>query len=145
MTRSPETIDQVREEMRQIRSNLDDEVATFVESTRVLFDWRSYVRHAPWLCLGAAAVTAYLLVPSKPKVVTPTPEQMAELAKQARVTIGEAGSQPKAKTLGQELVGVALGLLLRTGLQVATQQFNQFINRPPGPTTGPSEAGGPQR
>jgi hypothetical protein len=144
MTRSPETIDEVRAEMRQIRSNLDDEVATLAESTRVLFDWRSYLKHAPWLCLGAAAVTAYLLVPSKPKVVTPTPEQMAELAKQARVTIGEVGSQQKAKTLGQELMGVALGLVLRTGLQVATQQFNQFLNRPPGPT-GPSEAGGPQR
>jgi hypothetical protein len=144
MTRSPETIEQVREEMRQVRSNLDDEVATFVESTRVLFDWRSYVRHAPWFCLGAAALAAYLVVPSKPKVVTPSPEQLAELAKHAHVTFAESGSQQKAKSLGRELAGVAIGLLVRGGLAVATQQFNQFINRPPGPTE-PSGAGGPKR
>jgi len=144
MTRSPETIEQVREEMRQIRSNLDDEVATFVESTRGMLDWRSYVRRSPWLCLGAAALTAYLLVPSKPKVVSPTPEQLAELAKHSRVTFPEAGVQAKAKSLGRELAGVALGMLVRAGLAVATQQFNQFINRPPGPTE-PMGPGGPKR
>src|SRR5580704_9565800 len=144
MNRAPETIEQVREEMRQIRSNLDDEVASFKQSTRVLFDWRSYVRRAPWLCLGAAALAAYLVVPSKPKVVSPTPEQLAELAKHSRVTFAESGPQAKAKSVGRELAGVALGMLVRAGLAVATQQFNQFINRPPGPTE-PSGAGGPKR
>jgi hypothetical protein len=144
MTRTPETIEQVREEMRQIRSNLDDEVTTFVDSTRVLFDWRSYVRHAPWLCLGAAALAGYFVIPSKSKIVSPTPEQLAELAKHARVTIGETGPQQKTKTLGRELAGMALGMLLRGGLAVATQQLNQFINRPPGPTE-PSGGGGPKR
>jgi hypothetical protein len=144
MTRCPETIEQVREEMRAIRSNLDDEVATFVESTRVLFDWRSYVRHAPWLCLGAAALAAYLVVPSKPKVVSPTPEQLAELAKHARVTIPDGAVQGKAKSLGRELAGVALGILVRAGMSVATQQFHQYMNRPPQPSE-PSGPGGPKR
>jgi hypothetical protein len=144
MTRSEATIEQVREEMRQIRSNLDDEVETFVQSTRGMFDWRSYVRHAPWLCLGAAAVAAYLVVPSKAKVVSPTPEQMAELAKHAKVTLGESVTQEKSKSLGRELAGVAVGLIVRAGLSVATQQLNQFMNRPPGPS-GPAGAGGPKR
>jgi hypothetical protein len=143
MTRSEPTIEQVREEMRQIRSNLDEEVETFVQSTRGMFDWRSYVRHAPWLCLGAAAVTAYLVVPSRPRVVSPTPEQMAELAKHAKVTLGDSATQEK-KSLGRELAGVALGLIMRAGLSVATQQFNQFMNRPPGPSE-PAGAGGPKR
>jgi len=142
MARAPETIEQVREEMRLIRSNLDDEVATFVQSTRGLFDWRSYVRHAPWLCLGAAALAAYLVVPSKPKVVTPTPEQLAELAKHARVTIPKVEAPAKTKTLARELAGIAVGMLVRAGLAVATQQFNQIINRPPG---SPSGEGGPKR
>src|SRR5580692_11548240 len=89
MTNCPEQIDQVREEMRQIRSNLDDEVATFVQSTRGLLDWRSYIRHAPWLCLGAAALAGYLIVPSKPKVLSPSPEQLVELAKHSRVTVAD--------------------------------------------------------
>jgi hypothetical protein len=142
MARSPETIEQVREEMRLIRSSLDDEVATFVQSTRGLFDWRSYVRHAPWLCLGAAALAAYLVVPSKPKVVTPTPDQLAELAKHARVTIPEVEAQAKTKTLARELAGVAIGILVRAGLAIATQQISQFINRPSG---GPTGEGGPKR
>jgi hypothetical protein len=144
MSRPPETIEQVREEMRQIRSNLDDEVETFVQSTRGLFDWRSYVRHAPWLCLGGAALAAYLIVPSKPKVVSPTADQLAELAKHSRVTIADSGPQQKAKSLGRELAGVAIGMLVRAGLSVATQQLNQIINRPPGPTEPPG-AGGPKR
>ncbi len=144
MTRPEATIEQVREEMRQIRSNLDDEVETLAQSTRVLFDWRSYVRHSPWLCLGAAAVAAYLVVPSKPKIVAPTPEQLADMAKHAKVTLGDSGIQSKTKSLGRELAGVALGLILRAGMSVATQQFNQFMNRPPGPS-GPEGAGGPKR
>ncbi len=144
MTRSPETIEQVREEMRLIRSNLDEEVETLAASTRVLFDWRSYIRSAPWLSLGAAALAGYLLMPSKPKVVTPTPEQLAELAKHARVTIPEGAVEAKGKSLGRELAGVAMGILLRAGLSVATQQFNQFMNRPPGPSE-PAGPGGPNR
>jgi hypothetical protein len=144
MNRPPETIEQVREEMRQIRSQLDEEVETFVQSTRVLFDWHSYLRRAPWLCVGAAALAGYLIVPSKPKVVSPTPQQLADLAKHSRVTIPEGGVQAKAKSLGRELAGVALGLLVRAGMSVATQQFNQFMNRPPGPSE-PLGGGGPKR
>jgi hypothetical protein len=144
MTNCPEQIDQVREEMRQIRSNLDDEVATFVQSTRGLLDWRSYIRHAPWLCLGAAALAGYLIVPSKPKVLSPSPEQLVELAKHSRVTVADTSVRQKTKSLGRELAGVALGLLVRAGMSVATEQLNQFFNRPPGPT-GSAGAGGPNR
>jgi hypothetical protein len=144
MTNSPETIDQVRAEMRQIRSNLDDEVATFVQSTRGLLDWRSYMRYAPWLCVGAAAFAGYLVVPSKSKVVSPTPEQLAELAKHSRVTVADTSVQQKTKSLSRELAGVALGMLVRAGMSVATQQLNQFFNRPPGPTDS-AGAGGPKR
>jgi hypothetical protein len=144
MTNSPETIEKVREEMRQVRSNLDDEVATFVENTRGLLDWRSYIRHAPWLCLGAAALAGYLVIPSRPKVVKPSPDQLAELAKHSHVSVTDTGTQQKAKSLGRELAGVALGLLVRAGVSVATQQLNQFFNRPPGPTGSPG-AGGPKR
>ncbi len=69
---------------------------------------------------------------------------MAELAKHAKVTLGESATQAKAKSLGRELAGVAMGLILRAGLSVATQQFNQFMNRPPGPSE-PAGAGGPKR
>jgi hypothetical protein len=52
--------------------------------------------------------------------------------------------QQKAKSLSRELAGVALGMLVRAGMSVATQQLNQFFNRPPGPT-GSAGAGGPKQ
>jgi hypothetical protein len=144
MNRAPETIEQVREEMREIRSNLDDEVATFVQNTKVLFDWRSYLKNSPWLGIGAAALIGYLVVPSKPKVVSPSPEQLAEMAKHARVVVGDPPSANNEKTLAREMAGMALGIALRGGLSIALKQLNQFLSRPPGPTETPRE-GGPQR
>jgi hypothetical protein len=113
---------------------MDADVDSFVENTRDLLNWHSYFQKAPWLCLGAAALTGYLLIPSKSKSVTVDLEKLLELAKHRQVTVTEQAVPAKgaAPTLGKMVVG----LLWRTALSVATQQLNQILT-PLGPTSGP--------
>ena len=44
--------EQLRQEMRRLRSHMDADVDSFVENTRVLLDWHSYFQSAPWLYLA---------------------------------------------------------------------------------------------
>ena len=118
-------VEQLREEMRRLRSHMDADVDSFVENTRDLFNWHSYFQKAPWLCLGAAAVTGYLLVPSKSKSVTVDLEKLIELAKHRQVTVTEQAAP--AKGAGPTLGKMVLDLLWRTALAVATQQLNQIL------------------
>jgi hypothetical protein len=127
-------VEQLREEMRRLRSHMDADVDSFVENTRDLFNWHSYFQKAPWLCLGAAAVTGYLLVPSKSKSVTVDLEKLIELAKHRQVTVTEQATP--AKGAGPTLGKMVLDLLWRTALSVATQQLNQILT-PREPASGP--------
>jgi hypothetical protein len=141
MTNTSHSAEQVREEMRRLRSQMDADVECFVENTRVLLDWHSYYRSAPWLCLGAAAVVGYLVVPSKTRLVTIGGEQLAELARNRQVTFsGQPG--PPQESLGSALLKMAVGALWRTALGVGTAQLNQILSqRPPqSPPQSPSKA-----
>jgi len=134
MNKPTSDVEQLREEMRRLRSHMDADVDSFVENTRDLFNWHSYFQKAPWLCLGAAAVTGYLLIPSKSKSVTVDLEKLIELAKHRQVTVTEQSAP--AKGAGPTLGKMVLNLLWRTALYVATQQLNQILT-PREPSSGP--------
>ncbi len=123
--------EQLREEMRQLRSHMDADVDSFVENTRGLLDWHSYFQSAPWLCLGAAALAGYLLVPSKVRWVTVDLEKLAELAKHRQVVVTDRAAPAKGSA-GPSLGKMAVDLLWGVGLALAKQQLNQFLSpRPP--------------
>jgi hypothetical protein len=135
MKNSTSDVEQLREEMRRLRSHMDADVESFVENTKGLFDWHSYFQSAPWLCLGAAALTGYLLVPSKPRLVTVDLEKILDLAKHRQVEV--KGQAVSAKGAGSGLSKLLVDLLLTTALAVAKQQLNQFLSSrqpPPGPS-----------
>jgi hypothetical protein len=139
--------EQLRDEMRQLRSHMDADVESFVENTRGLLDWHSYYQSSPWLFLGAAALTGYLLVPTKARHVTVSIDDLAALAKQRQVVVRDHPGPAKGSA-GSNLTQVVTGLLWKAALAVATQQLNQFLSsRPPsgpGPGLGrpPSETPG---
>jgi hypothetical protein len=138
MNRPTHAAEQLREEMRQLRSHMDSDVDSFVENTRVLLDWHSYFRSAPWLCLGGAALAGYLIVPSKARSVSVDLQHLAEAAKHRQVLVTDRGVQAK-ETVGSSLAKVAAGILWKAALAVAMQQLNQFLSpRPPGSPGGRS-------
>jgi hypothetical protein len=121
----------LREEMRRLRSHMDADVDSFVENTRVLLDWHSYFRSAPWLCLGGAALAGYLIIPSKVRSITVDLEHLAKVAKHRQVVVTDRGVQAK-ETVGSSLGKVAAGILWKAALAVAMQHLNQFMSpRPP--------------
>jgi hypothetical protein len=125
---------QLREEMRLLRSHMDADVESFVENTRVLLDWHSYFRSAPWLCLGGTALAGYLILPSKVRSVTVDLEHLAKVAKNRQVVVTDRGVNAK-ETVGSSLTKVAAGILWKAALAVAMQQLNQFLS--PGPPQSP--------
>jgi hypothetical protein len=137
--------EQLREEMRRLRSHMDADVDSFVENTRGLFDWHSYFRSAPWLCLGAAALTGYVLIPSKARTVTVDLEKLAELAKHRQVVVTDRAGPAKASA-GAGLGKMAFDLLWRTALSVGMQQLNRYLTPRPhssDPSPGAQRPGTP--
>lgn len=135
---NPQTsAEQLRDEMRQLRSHMDADVESFVANTRGLLDWRSYYASAPWLFLGGAALAGYLLVPTKARHVTVSIDDLAALAKQRQVVVKDHAGPAKGSA-GSNLTQMVMGLLWKAVLAVATQQLNQFLSsRPPsGPLSG---------
>lgn len=64
LSNSPATT-AIRQRMKEVRQELDEDVQEIVEGARDLRDWRSYVRSYPWVCLGAAVAVGYLIVPRR--------------------------------------------------------------------------------
>ena len=62
------------------------------QSARAMTDWTFYVRKFPWATAALAAAAGFLLVPKKQQVVTPTPEQLAALAKSREFAAAANGS-----------------------------------------------------
>lgn len=139
MVNPKSSAEQLREEMRQLRSHMDADVENFVENTRGLLDWHSYYAGAPWLFLGAAALAGYLLVPTKARHVTVSIDDLAALAKQRQVVVKE-NAGPAKGSAGSNLTRVVMGLLWKAALAVATQQLNQFLSSRP--SSGPAPDSG---
>lgn len=95
MSRPPSPSDDdasvIRERMRQVRRNLNLDVATVRRETSQLFDWRSYVEARPLTCVAAAAVVGYLLAPSTTRVVKLSDDQIKQLARAGGINVTAGG------------------------------------------------------
>jgi hypothetical protein len=58
-------ISELQRQMAQIRQELHLDVQGAVRSAQSLTDWRSFIAAHPWLSLGIAATTGFLLVPRR--------------------------------------------------------------------------------
>jgi hypothetical protein len=125
MDNCSKSAEQLRDEMRQVRLSVDEGVEKIAQNTRVLMDWRYYIRSAPWLSLGAAAVVGYFLIPSKTRYVRPDAGQIAEIVKHRHLVLTEPGEAKPKTSVTQSLAGVAGTFLLRTAVGLATEHFRK--------------------
>jgi hypothetical protein len=58
-------IDDIRQQMAQIRHDLHHDVSGVVSGVAEVMDWRSALRRHPWATVGAAFLSGYLLVPRR--------------------------------------------------------------------------------
>jgi hypothetical protein len=90
-------------------------------------DWQYYVRRHPWFCLGAAALTGYLLVPTPWKVIRPDTESLLELAKENKLLINVENPAVKRGGILSGLAGAVVATLAQGGMAILSQQLNQLL------------------
>jgi hypothetical protein len=57
--------EEILRRMKEIRSDLDEDVQEIVEQARAMQDWRTYMKSHPWVFVGAAVAVGYILVPNR--------------------------------------------------------------------------------
>lgn len=129
--------EKIQAEMRQVRTELHQDVKEVVASARDMTDWRQYVRTSPWLCVGAAAALGYFMVPGRTVVMKPDAQDLKELVKAQKLVVN-TDSRPKQGIVGTVL-NMALGTLLQGGMALASQQFDEFLKRQRQPQSGPPQ------
>jgi hypothetical protein len=132
-------ITEIQRRMAQIRRELHENVRDAVEGAQSLTDWRSHVRHHPWLTLGAAAAVGYLIVPKRREQPAPA---IVAVAPAAAPAISQAvQAAPKKKRWG--IIGTAVGMLAPIAVRAAQNYAIQYLEKwiaaqPPG--AGPGSA-----
>jgi hypothetical protein len=138
--------DDIRLQMAKIRSALHQDVLEVVDGASAATDVRAYLRKSPWLAIGLAFVSGYVLVPRgrKPSVATvimpPPPPTSAETFVQP--------VEPERRSWGilRPMIwtlGALWPIALRIGQSYAVNYVDALLaNNPPGPTGPPPSGGG---
>lgn len=134
MTLTTSTAEEIQRQMRRVRTELGDDVQDLMASAKVMTDWHSYVRAYPWLCVGAAAVAGYLIVPGKTRFSQPDAASLRELVQ----NVSSAGVTANRPTFTGMVTKMAVGYLLQGGLSLLTQQLQRHLQNqnPPGASNG---------
>jgi hypothetical protein len=145
-------VDEIRRQMAEIRRQMHVDVTEVVETAEEVFDWKNFIRNAPWLWVGAAFAVGYFVVPRRRKPVpvvavpvpTVTPEtQVVEplvRTESAPVRKEEPWFSPW-KLLGQA-VGFAAPMALNFAKSYASALVEQFLQAQ-GPSRMDTEGGDP--
>lgn len=113
MSANKETLDDLQMSMRNVRSLIEDDVDEFVESTRKLTDWKTYVRDYPVATTLLAAAVGYTLIPEAKQIVSPDADAIARLAKRNKLVV-QVNPEPQKKAgLTGTLFGLASSMLFR--------------------------------
>ena len=128
-TSTASSAEEIQQQMQQVRTDLRANVHELVESAREMTVWQRYVQSYPWTCLGAAALVGYLIIPSRSRILKPDAGQMAEIIKSQIAAQGQPKSGGLISSAVSGLAGVALKGLLQTGMSIATQQLNQYVQK----------------
>jgi len=122
-------VDEIQKQMREIRSDMKEDVQDLVENARQMGDWKYYVRTYPWACLGLALAAGYFIIPSKLQLIQPDSKALVELAKARQISVN-AEIQPKpGGGIAQRLMNMAAGMIVQGGLAVLSGQLSHLLER----------------
>jgi hypothetical protein len=146
-------VDDIRQQMAQIRHDLHYDVSNVVSEVEGVMDWRSAIRNHPYIALGAALAVGYFVVPRRRRPAERVVESVQPFleASAVRGYAPERVEKPP-KSLGRKAFGWALGLLWPlVGQSVQAyaamwleNQLKQHLNlnlQPPHPEDAPPSAG----
>lgn len=135
--------DDIQREMALIRSQLFQEMREVVDVVATVADWHSYIRARPWLAIGVAFGSGFLLAPrrarppaliaqpSAPGVLTPAPVPQVEKRQQL--------------PLIRWVVGAVVPIAVRAAQTYALKYVESLLeNQPAGPQPEPTAGPAPQ-
>jgi hypothetical protein len=127
----PESIsaDQIREEMAQVRRDLNVNYGEVVENARDLADWRYYVRNYPWATLAVAATVGYLVVPTRVELIRPDADEILKLARQQKLVVEPKPAAEPKSTVGGALFKLIANTLFRGAIAYAGQNMKKTAAR----------------
>jgi hypothetical protein len=124
--------DDIRHQMAEIRSQLHQEMRGVVNVATTAADWRTYVRSRPWLAIGLAFGSGFLLVPGRTRLTTRVvqPSAVDPGDSHPALTTGKPGRL----TLWRRLLDVAGPIAVRAGQSYAMNYVeNLLANQQAGP------------
>ena len=106
-------LDNLQQQMQEVRGALQEDVDEFVASTRKLTDWKEYVISHPVATTLAAAAVGYALFPTRKQIISPDAKALEKLARRNKLVV-QANPTPQQRSgLGGKLFGLASSLLFR--------------------------------
>lgn len=133
VTNPAESATAIQQQMRQVRRELGEDVQEIVDNARTMTDWKHYVRTYPWACVGVALAAGYFVVPTRPQVIRPDAQTLAQWAKDQKVAIEPVAEVRRKATLTGQLMGMATSALLQGGMAVLRQYVSAQLAAPSQP------------
>jgi len=124
--------DEIRRQMAEIRSQLHEDVREVVNVASSATDWRSYLRGHPWLAIGLAFTSGYLLVPRRSRPTTLVVQQPG--VELRNLPAAEKVEKPRRLPLVRWLLGAVGPIALRAAQSYALNHVeNLLANQQTGP------------
>lgn len=115
--------DRIRQQMRNLRQDLGAEVKDIVQGAKQLADWRYYVRHYPWTCIGGAFALGLLAIPGRKKPADAEMQKLIDQLKRHGLTAATAATPLTTGGIAGKLLAVAGPILLRNVTHLIAQQL----------------------
>ncbi|MDR3622659.1 MAG: hypothetical protein P4L85_25125 [Paludisphaera borealis] len=147
-------VDDIRQQMAQIRHDMHYNVSNVVSEVEDAMDWRSNIRKHPYIALGVGLAVGYFVVPRRRRRVERTVTNIQPLLEASMTPEYAARPEKPPKSLGRKATGWALGLvwpLVSQSVQAYAAvwletQLKQHLNLNPHPSPhgddGPSSSAG---
>ncbi len=121
--------DVIRHQMAEIRSQLHQDMRGVVQVATTATDWRSYVRGRPWVAIGLAFTSGFLLVPRRSQPATLVVQPSA-----VDTGVSPAAVKPGRSTLMRKLLDTIGLIAARAGQTYAINYVEHLLaNHQPGP------------
>lgn len=110
----PPLDDTVGARMQGVRCDIDQDLEDVSASARSMVDWKHYVTAYPWVCLGAAAVLGFLIVPKRSTATNADAATPTEPAKTSQPAVNSAPTA--AHGLAEALVVAVVSIAVREAI-----------------------------
>jgi hypothetical protein len=125
----PQSAAQIREQMAEVRRDLNLNYGEVVDNARDLADWRYYVRSYPWASLGIAVALGYLVVPNRVELVSPDAGELLKLAKQNKLVVEPKPRAEPKSNIGGALFTMMANMLVRGLISYAGQKVGKTAGK----------------